>query len=504
MKIELLSTQILIIGGGGAGLLAAMEARQQHTEVLLLSKTVLGGGSNTTLSFGYFRVASDAEGRERHAQETRSAGRGLNNPALVEILVNQSFDQVGALREFGVPLTHEPPYFVTQGPAPFFGRAITESLYRSAVHLGVNFLAQTMALDLIIEAGEVRGVIALNRRQGTVFIIKARAVILATGGAGAIYQWHNNSPRVTGDGYAMAMRAGAALRDMEFIQFYPVALVEGGVYRCIMPAFLVDLCPIRNTQGDDVVKKYGIKERPVAIKARDTLAQALFREIIAGRGFGASLEMDLTGLDEAVWEQNLALLQYRKILWEKYPGKNRPLPVAPVCHFFMGGLVIDQTCQTSLPGLFAAGEVTGGLHGANRLGGNALSELAVFGPIAGRAAAEWSKRSGLRGSQPTGCIPANVQDMFADRVPTAIIKARKKALAELMFKKVGIVRNMTDLTNSWHLIQEIAATAEVNDLHKDHPVWESQELTNMIDVGRQIIYSAKNRPITIGAHCLET
>ena len=507
MRVEHLSTQVVVLGGGGAGLVASLEARKAKAEVLLITKTLLGGGSCTTLSLGAFRVADTAEAREEHFAQSIASGKNLNDRKLLNILVEQAFDRVRELEEFGVPILHEPPYINILGDAPFYGRAMTASLQKAATKSGVTAMGQTVAIDLLKANGKVCGLLAYTPKNDVLYVISARAVVLATGGAGAMYPLHDNSPRTTGDGFALSARAGAVLRDMEFVQFYPLGLVEGGIFRCIVPPWLGDAAPIRNAMGEDILAKYRIEERPAAVKSRDVFSQAMFREIAAGRGFGPCLEIDITRVEEKTWNQNRQLQHYKKILQEKFPGLERPLKVAPVCHHFMGGVVINETCRTTLPGLFAAGEVTGGVHGANRMGGNALSECVVFGAHAGREAAAHARDA--KGLSAAAGAEEKVKVQISRWLETAPESGKspreiKKRLAQIMFANAGIVRNQKQL--------EIAKK-EVDILGKEvqsamccnnaNDVMRAFELINLLTTAKLVIRGALVRTESRGSQYRE-
>lgn len=507
MNIEQRSAEVVVLGGGGAGLTAALEARRAGADVLLISKTVPGGGSCTTLSLGAFRVADTPEAREEHFSQSLASGKGLNDHALLRILVGQAFDRVRGLAEYGVPILHEPPWINVLGDAPAYGRAITAPLQHAVTGLGVSAMGLTVAVDLLKSDGKVCGLLAYTPMNNTLSVVSARAVVLATGGAGALYPLHDNSPRTTGDGFALSARAGAVLRDMEFVQFYPLGLVEGGMYRCIIPPWLGDAGPVRNALGENILDKYGIRERPAAVKSRDAFSQAMYREIEAGRGFGPCLEIDITRVEDSVWNQNRQLRHYRPILQEKFPGLRRPLQVAPVCHHFMGGVIIDGRCATTLPGLFAAGEAAGGVHGANRMGGNALSECVVFGALAGREAAAYAAKA----TQPS--IPHGAAEAAARRVGSWLEKGPepgraprdlKRRLARIMFMNAGIVRSHRRLETAGKEVDALEREARTSlRCGSTNDVMRAFELMNLITTAKLVISGASARKESRGSQCRE-
>jgi len=507
VRVEKISTEVVVVGGGGAGLIAALEARRNRSEVLLITKTLLGGGSCTTLSFGAFRVADAPDARKEHFAQSIAAGKNINDQKLLKVLVDQAFEQVSRLEEYGVPILYEAPFIYVLGEAPFYGMEMTSSLQRAVTELGITSMGQTVAFDLLKANNTLCGLLAYSPRNDTLFVISARAVVLATGGAGALYPLHDNAPRTTGDGFALSARAGVVLRDMEFVQFYPLGLVEGGIFRCIVPPWLGDCGPIRNALGENVLVKYGIKERPAAVMARDSLSQAMFREILAGRGFGPCLEIDLTRVEEKDWDQNRQMRHYKKILQEKFPGLERPIRIAPVCHHFMGGVVIDEKCRTSLPGLFAAGEVTGGLHGANRMGGNALSECVVFGVLAGRGAAAYVARAKGRPLQAGVVQKVKEQVTRWRELPPDFGKSPrelKERLAKIMFTKAGIVRNRDQLEKAKKEIDILAHEIEtVMRCKNSKDVMRAFELLNQITTARLVIRGALIRAESRGSQYRE-
>lgn len=507
MRTETMAAEVAVIGGGAAGWVAALEARRAGAEVLLLNKTSPQGPSSTSLSFGAFRVAESASAREEHFAQSRAAGKFLNDEKLLKVMVEQAFERVKGLEEFGVPLLFEDPYFYVPGEAPFYGRSMIAPLQKAAQGRGIAALHHTLAVDLLPTDRGVCGVLAYDARRDLLLAISAGAVVLAAGGAGALYPLHDNSPRTTGDGFALAARAGAVLRDMEFVQFYPLGLVEGGVFRFIVPPFLGDSAPLRNALGESLLAKYQITERPAAVKARDFLSQAMFREITAGRGFGPHLEIDLTRLPEEEWDQNRQLAPYKNILLKKYPGGERPLRIAPVCHHFMGGVVIDEAGQTSLPGLFAAGEVAGGMHGANRMGGNALSECVVFGALAGREAARYATRG--RKPLPAKSMTEKAEKRIArlrERDPGASPSPRafKERLAWTMSEQAGIIRNGPRLETAREGVESLAHEAQsAMCCPGPKDVQSAFELMNMLTTARLVIGGALRRTESRGSHYRE-
>ena len=243
-----------------------------------------------------------------------------------------------------------------------------------------------MASDLLIEEGKAVGALGFDFHRGKFLGLGAKAIILANGGGGALYQRHDNPVRITGDGYALAFHAGCQLRDMEFVQFIPPGVAEPGKPTILIAPSLCDAGRVINSLGEDILNKYQITEKPVAVRSRDLFSQAIFMEEAEGR----EVFLDLRAVSEEEWPRDNMAHSQRDLLMRNFSCSQKPIRISPMCHHFMGGVVADPKGMTEIPGLFAAGEVVGGVHGANRMGGNALDEVLVFGHRAGEAAAEWA------------------------------------------------------------------------------------------------------------------
>lgn len=378
---------VLVLGSGAAGLRAAISAREAGLDVLVLSKAAPGKSTCTGLSGGVLGGAHSS-GESGHLERTLRAGRGINQQDLAKILCAEAPARLDELMRWGIKAEVHNGFLFAKGRPPVMGEEIVNCLIRKNTELGTRFMGNLIAAGMVLENGAA-GLIGFARQSGEPIAFSCKAVVLATGGAAALYLRHDNPVGMLGHGWTLALEAGALLQDMEFVQFYPVCLAEPAPL--VIPPRLADCGLLTNEAGEDVLKKYAIVERPAAEMARDRLSQALFQEIHRN---GRGISLDLRDVTMEKWQSDPFSASLLHILKDRHEALSRPLSVAPAAHHTMGGVKIDGRGATSVPGLFAAGEVTGGLHGANRMGGNALSETLVFGARAGAAAAYWAKGNG--------------------------------------------------------------------------------------------------------------
>ena len=387
--MEELTTDILVIGSGLAGLLSALEAEKAGLRVLLVGKFSIGMGTNTSLANGAFTVENAGFSKEDHLRATLESGRGLTQVKLAKALVEKGPDAIRELRDDGVPLVDKGmgcivarPEGSSQLPGVLLIKPLVERLQNSSIKL----LPGLVIFDLVVEGGEVRGALGFLK-DGKPCLIQSKAVILSTGGAGSIYRRNDNQKSILGDGYALALRAGLPVFDLEFVQFFPFALGEPRLSSFLLYPPYPREVRLFNEKGEDLLEKFDLRGdlNQAIIVQRDRLSIALCHASQNGDVF-----FDLTQVPPEKWER-YPLNFLRK---SKFPFQDRPFLVSPVVHFFMGGVEIDENGRTSLPGLFAAGEVVWGIHGANRLGGNALTECAVFGAVGGRTAADYVRQVG--------------------------------------------------------------------------------------------------------------
>lgn len=498
MALPVREAEVLVLGAGLAGLAAALEARRAGREVLLAARHPPGRSGNSLLAACNLSGAfSPGDREESFARDTLAGGAGIGDPPLVRALARGSRELVPFLEALGVPLQgrpgalhfrsnpgHSVPRTIAtrrEGiPWTVGGLSLTRPLAAAADAEGVRF-ALGAAEELLVRDGRVHG--ARIAGPGGPFAAVAGAVVLATGGAGRLYARSDNAADVTGDGLALAYRAGAELRDLELVQFHPTVAVWP--VRGVIPTTLfAEGAVLRNRLGERFLAHHAAGGE--ATVTRDAMSRAILREVTEGRGEGGpggeGVWLDLSAVAPDV-------LQAYPEVWDALTRRGldprgQPVRVTPAAHFCMGGVTVDVSGATTLPGLFAAGEVTGGCHGANRLGGNALTEALVFGRVAGRSAAASAGTAPRAGFDP---------DSFPDPVwrtgPTAA-KAILPAVRDLLWETAGIDRSGAGLAEGLARWQAIAVLVPGGD-------WEA---VPCLVVSRLLLEAAWRREESRGAH----
>jgi len=361
-----LSTDVLVIGSGIAGLRAAIAARQCKAEVVLLSESPAGFRSNSAISRAVFATAGfrpdTGDSPEAHLEDIISGGRLLSDRRLVAVMTQAVSRQVDDLQEYGVNFVRvESKLHVGRAPGHSLPRHlsviknqginITRPMRHYAAGTGIRFIEGVQVTRLLRDGNQIVGALGLDI-NGRIYIIAAGATVLATGGAGRIYRRTNNAVGSTGDGYALAYDAGAVLRDMEFVQFYPTGWGEDGNKMCFYEGLLPIGATIRNSPGEDVMVKHDLGDYTMV--TRDKLARTIMKEIAEGRGIDGNLVFDFS----TVPGDKTQLLQAVKRM-SHITGQDS-VPVSPTVHFLMGGIKIDESTGVGVRGLYAAGEVCGG------------------------------------------------------------------------------------------------------------------------------------------------
>jgi succinate dehydrogenase/fumarate reductase flavoprotein subunit len=429
------SPDVLIIGSGAAGLRAAIEAQRLGVQTLVVSKSPAGMRTASAVTNGSFRAAVGGSSKEEHMKATLEAGKGLCDPELVKVLVEEGPSRIEELQSFGMAIQMRKGTATCGDDPQARGLGFVKPLVSYAKESGAEFLENCAISRLLVEGVRVVGAVGY---AGEPVTIHAKSTILATGGCGALYSRTDAPLSLLGDGYALAYEAGATLRDMEFSQFVPVGLAEEGLPLVVIYGDLVDKGLVTNSEGEDIVKKYNITIRPLTTMARDQFSAAMMREVVEGRGVDGAVLLDATKIVKDVGLETLIPVDAQRKTLEKAGVREKPIKIAPVSHFTLGGVVFKPDCTTTLPGLFAAGEVTGGLHGANRIGGNAMTEIIVFGARAGASAAAHAKKS----SKPKAPKQAEMEiEALTKSIGDETGSSPLPELKKTMWEKVGVVRS---------------------------------------------------------------
>jgi succinate dehydrogenase/fumarate reductase flavoprotein subunit len=492
-------SDVLIIGTGGAGLRAAIEAHERGASVAVVSKAPAGMNNATIVAGGGFRAAVRGLTPEEHYEDTIRVGNGLNDRGLVEVFAREGGERVLELERFGVEMRVRRGGISVGNTTGIMGWGMTKPMVEHLRGEGVRIIENVVVTKLLASGGTVAGAVGYDVHDDHPVLFGSREVVLATGGAGALYRRSDCPLRTTGDGYSLAYRAGAVLRDMEFVQFFPVALAEPGSPPFLISGPLSEEGRIVNRLGEDIPEKHGVRERPLVLKSRGPLSVAITREIRVGNGVDGAVLLDATGAFRAhAGEEWLTSDRVERL--RRLGADERPLKVAPICHFNMGGVVADVDGSTGVPGLYAAGEVVGGVHGANRHGGNALTDITVFGARAGAAAALHAKgRDGVA-----------LDDLALDELDRYESLRRAESgtrpgevmsrLRELMWEKAGIVRDERGLTEALRGISELRGSLKDVGASNPREMLVALEAPMALDAAEMIVRAALERRESRGAH----
>lgn len=506
-----LTTDIAVVGSGIAGLFAAISCRQAGLRVTVCSKSRPGRGSCSALSQGHFRSSVNGFPRSEHRQLTLEAGQGLNLEWMVDILVNNARDGVRELRDFGVQLGQRARGLESMPERiGLEGLSITRPLAGWAQAQGVRFLSPFFAWRIVEIQGKTAGICGFFPAETEPTLVLAKAVILASGGAGAVYEWTDNPQGMSGDGYAMAYQAGLPLMDMEFVQFFPLTLASASRTCRLIPPLVAEVGTLVNARQEDVLAKYNITQRPVAVAARDQLSLAMAKEMRAGLDIGGAMKLIIPE-DNRIWQeagQTFGLGGVNRIKgWvDKLSQGKGYLLVQPAAHFCMGGLIIDAHCQTGIQGLFAAGEIVGGLHGANRYGGNALTETVVFARIAAEGAVRFLEDSGsawVEDQEARSWVEKKAPGLNRNQRHASGKALRlsdiRRGLQHLMWEQAGLIRSEASLALAETALEKLSASLS--------RVWVGSnnwirylEGSNRLLAAEMIVKAARMRQESRGAH----
>ena len=501
--IHIIVSDVLIIGSGIAGLRAALEVTRKGKNPLLISKSATGKSNNTYRSGGVFTCSTPQWSPDNHLRETLESGRMLNDRSLVEILVTRAPSLIQEFVDMGMFSTQRKTGVSFRRSTLLGGPEVTSTLTRRCLEAGIQTMERVLVTDLIVSDGRCHGVLGFDKRTGEVYGFHSGAVLLATGGAGAIYSQHDNVPGALGDGYVLAMRAGLELIDMEFAQFYPLVFAGSRNRSMILPAAFADIGILRNRLGEDLKMKYNLHKKPVAILSRDRLSQVFFGEIAQGNGVDEAMLLDMRGSDERLIDLGGLTAESRDLFRRKFSYDSKPIMITPASHFTMGGIPIDRLGRTALGGLFAAGEVSGGIHGANRMGGNALSEGLVFGVLGAHSAVEYADSESRSGDFQDLCRSAahkRFSPLKGESQTPSDVPLLMRELKDILWKKVGIVRNEISLSEGLKKIDDILERLSTQRSVIPGDLYRIMECTSAALTSRAVAVSALERTESRGAH----
>ncbi len=547
-EIQTIEHDVLVVGAGGAGLRAAIETSNLGLSTGVITKSLLGKAHTVMAEGGMAAALGNVDSRDSwkiHFRDTMRGGKFLNKWEMAEIHAKEAPDRVRELEDWGAVFDrtrtglinqrnfggHRYPRLAHVGDRT--GLELIRTLQDHGIHQGMDVHMECIGIDLLQDGGKISGMLAYWRETGRFVVFRAPVVIFATGGAGKAWRVTSNSWEYSGDGYGMAARAGAELLDMEFTQFHPTGMVwppsvrgtlvtegvrgEGGILTNSEGVrFMFDNIPERfapetaDTREEAQLWLDGDREarRPPELLTRDVVARAIMREVKAGRGSehgGAYL--DISHRDSDFVKRKLPSMYHQFKELAEVDITAQPMEVGPTLHYYMGGIRVDAESQmTNVPGLFAAGECGAGLHGANRLGGNSLSDLIVFGARAGLGAKAYL--DALSGT------PTVQQEQVHEQMRSVIDFLNREDgenpyvvvddLQTTMEQHVGIVREGAELEEGIEKLQKLKARAAKVKAHATsqyNPGWNTCiDLRNMILSAEATARCALQREESRGAH----
>ncbi|WP_304163743.1 fumarate reductase (quinol) flavoprotein subunit [Lonsdalea britannica] len=533
--MQTFNADLAIIGAGGAGLRAAIAAAEANPQlkIALISKVYPMRSHTVAAEGGSAAVTQDHDSFDFHFQDTVAGGDWLCEQDVVDQFVHECPREMIQMEQWGCPWSRKPDGSInvrrfggmkierTWFAADKTGFHMLHTLFQTSLkYPQIQRFDEHFVLDILVDEGHARGVVAINMMEGELVQIRANAVIMATGGAGRVYRYNTNGGIVTGDGMGMAFRHGVPLRDMEFVQYHPTGLPGSGI-------LMTEGCRgeggiMVNKDGYRYLQDYGMgpetplgepKNKYMELGPRDKVSQAFWHEWRAGRTISTPLGdvvyLDLRHLGEKKLKERLPFICELAKAYVGVDPVKEPIPIRPTAHYTMGGIETDQQCETRIKGLFAAGECSSvGLHGANRLGSNSLAELVVFGRLAGEHAVRRSQEAAPANTSALDAQTRDVEKKLHDLMNQEGTESWSKIRDEMgmtMEEGCGIYRT-TDLMQ-----KTVDKLAELKERFKrvkisDHSsVFNTDllytiELGHGLDVAECMAHSAINRKESRGAH----
>ena len=522
-RFESHDVDVLVIGAGGAGLRAAIDASAQGARVGVVCKSLLGKAHTVMAEGGVAAALAHVDPRDSwkvHFKDTMLGGKMLNNWRMAQLHAQEAPDRVRELEHWGAVFDrtedgrilqrnfggHSSPRLAHVGDRT--GLEMIRTLQDHGVHQDLEVYMECTVTKLLTQDRRVVGAFAYWRETGRFVTFRAKAVVLATGGVGKAYKITSNSWEYTGDGHALAMDAGAELIDMEFVQFHPTGMVwpPGVQGLLVTEAVRGEGGLLRNATGERFMERYDPKR--MELSTRDMVARAIYTEVKEGRGSphgGAFL--DISHKPAEVVKKKLPSMYHQFMEFANIDITKGPMEVGPTVHYVMGGVRVDaDTGAATVPGLFAAGESSGGMHGANRLGGNSLSDLLVFGRRAGAGAAAYAAKATAQAPLDPAQVAAAERELLApfERSSGPDPYSVHRRLQDTMQSLVGIYRTEQDLKRGVEAIRQLRAetrTVRVEGSRAFNPGWHlARDLDNMLLVSEAIARCALQRKESRGAH----
>ena len=535
--MDIIKTDVAIIGAGGGGLRAAIAIAEAHPEleIALISKVYPMRSHTVAAEGGAAGVVRDDDSLENHFNDTVSGGDWLCEQDVVDYFVNNATKEMVQLEHWGCPWSRKPDgkanvrrFGGMKIPRTWFaadksGFHILHTLFQTSIkYPTIKRFDEHFCMDLIVEDGRVQGVLTFDIQNGISRFIQAKSVILATGGAGRVYRYNTNGGIVTGDGMALAYRHGVPLRDMEFVQYHPTGLPGTGI-------LMTEGCRgeggiLVNKDGYRYLQDYGLgpetpvgqpKNKHMELGPRDRLSQAFWQEQQKGRviqgPMGDVVHLDLRHLGEKYLKERLPFICELAKAYVGVDPVKEPIPVRPTAHYTMGGIETNGQCATRMPGLYALGECASvGLHGANRLGSNSLTDLVVFGRAAGLRCGEVVDKASKVPDAPKTATEGHVArlDRFRNAkgsTPTAKLRIE---MQRAMQSDAAVFRTSKTLEEGVAKLRSIHAAGDDIKTTDRGLIWntdliETLEFDNLIGQAAVTVNGALNRTESRGAHARE-